>query len=102
MNPMDKIWNRLVHQARQMKDDEKVEVPFGFSTRVVEQWKSGAKRRLEPSFESLLLFWGVRALPVAMFVMCLSLASSWEFIPEAWGAGDLWGDLSSSLPEAVP
>ena len=61
---------RLLHSAAQVGDDAPIEVPFGFDTRVVAQWRAGL-----PNGNHGLARFIQRVAGVAVFAIIISTAA---------------------------
>ena len=82
-------WNKLARTAARAPEEE-VELPLGFATRVIANWKSQASEGLLNTLEALT--W--RGLAVAMVIVIGSAALGYDAL-----SGFLSGD--ASLPDEV-
>jgi hypothetical protein len=74
-DPAERAWPRLAARARTSPADQSAaEVPLGFATRIVAQWKSQPR---EASF-ALLEWLALRGMAVAMIILLGSAALGYD------------------------
>ena len=71
-------WMRLANAARQAPSEPPPDMPFGFDTRVLAQWRS--RREAEETLPWALLLRG--ALVCASLLMLLSVAMNYQSLKE--------------------
>ncbi len=79
MNDIEQVWARLVRTARQSETTDETEIPSGFATRVIANWKTNPQKR-----SSVWEFLSVRALACAFLLMAGSIATNYNLINNNW------------------
>lgn len=75
MKKSDKILESLLKSARQVKQADLSETPFGFSTRVVAEWHAS---RTKSSFGDMFQLLSLRVFSMAACIACASLIFYWQ------------------------
>ncbi len=98
MKPTDQAWTKLAHSAARAPDDA-AELPLGFATRVVANWKAQAGEALINTMESLT--W--RGLAVAMVILVGTAALGYDAL-SGFIKGDtsVTEDMVPSLSSLIP
>jgi hypothetical protein len=98
MKPTEQAWNKLAHSAARAPETA-MELPLGFATRVVANWKAQTAEALLNTMESLT--W--RSLAVAMVILLGTAALGYDALSgfisgDATVPGDIVPALSYLLP----